>query len=433
MLYKLKLVLFINEKSKIKNSTSINIEDLIIFQEKLKYIILALNRINTVANGCFEFLNFYYNSSIYCQLEKSFINPIEANSVRISINLILFSIIICYDYSFEIILMNKSYMTLLNVIKLNNNNLIIIYEHILSKISKESKNNIWVKKLSNIINSYKKREFLNINKLSKIATLNYNTNIIFQNLLIILRNFKTFRNEYVLNFINNIINKSYVEINLFFRDYILRINNLNGSILASVYLKSGNNKNFIPIPNPYIRTKSSKNFSLVLDLDETLVHFKEKLSNEGNGILCIRPGIPEFFEKVGKYYELIIFTTATQEYADILIDAIEADKIYFEHRFYRNHAIIINNDFVKDLTRIGRPLDKIIIIDNMPQNFSLQKENGIMIKPFWGEDIYDTALFELIPILINIAKDGGDVRKGLIKYKDDIFKKVSSTISKEIL
>ena len=111
--------------------------------------------------------------------------------------------------------------------------------------------------------------------------------------------------------------------------------------------------------------------------------------------------------------------------------AIEADKIYFEHRFYRNHAIIINNDFVKDLTRIGRPLDKIIIIDNMPQNFRLQKENGIMIKPFWGEDKYDTALFDLIPILINIAKDGGDVRKGLIKYKDDIFKTVSLNISKE--
>ena len=69
----------------------------------------------------------------------------------------------------------------------------------------------------------------------------------------------------------------------------------------------------------------------------------------------------------------------------------------------------------------------------MPQNFRLQKENGIMIKPFWGEDKYDTALIDLIPILINIAKDGGDVRKGLIKYKEDILKKVSSTISKEIL
>ena len=332
-------------------------------------------------------LNFYYDSSVYCQLEKSFINPIEANSVRISINFILFSVIICYDYSFEINLMNKTYMTLLNVIKLNYNNLIIMYEHILSKISKESKNNIQVKKLSNIINSYKKKESLKINNLSKIGKLNYNTNIIFQNLLIILRNFKIFRNEYVLNFFNNIINKSYAEVNLFFREYILRINNLSGSILASVYLKLGNNKNFISITNPYIRTKSSKNFSLVLDLDETLFHFKEKLDKEGNGILCIRLGIPEFFEKAGKYYELIIFNTATYEYADILIDAIEADKIYFEQRFYRNHAIIINNDFVKDLTRIGRPLDKIIIIDNMPQNFSLQKENGIMIKPFQGEDI----------------------------------------------
>ena len=416
-----------------KNSTSINIEDLIMLQEKLKCIIISLNKINTMENECFEFLNFYYNSSIYCQLEKSFINPLEANSVRISINFILFSIIICYDYSFEINLMNKTHKTLLNVVKLNYKNLIIIYEHIMSKISIESKNNIWVQKLSNIINSYKKIEYLKINNLSKIGTLNYNTNIIFQNLLLILQNFKTFRNEYILNFFNNIIYKSYTDINLFFREFILRINNLNGSILASVYLKSGKNKNFIPIPNPYIRTKNNKNFSLVLDLDETLVHFKEKLSNEGNGILRIRPGIPEFFEKVGKYYELIIFTTATQDYADILIDAIEADKIYFEHRFYRNHAIIINNDFVKDLTRIGRPLDKIIIIDNMPQNFRLQKENGIMINPFWGEDIYDTALFDLIPILINIAKEGGDVRKGLIKYKDDIFKKVSSTLSKEIL
>ena len=31
----------------------------------------------------------------------------------------------------------------------------------------------------------------------------------------------------------------------------------------------------------------------------------------------------------------------------------------------------------------------------MPQNFRLQKENGIMIKAFWGEDVYDIALFEL--------------------------------------
>ena len=417
----------------ISQSPSINIEDLIILQEKLKYIILALNKKHTVSNECFEFFNFYYNSSIYCQLEKSFTNPLESNNVRISINCTLISIIICYEYSFEKEIIGKINMALLTIIKLNYKNLIIIYDHILNKISKESKNNIWVKKLSNIINSYNKKELIKLSNISKISLINYNANVIFQNLILILRNYSTYRSGYILRFILNISSLSYSQINMFFLEYIFRTNNIKGSILASQLIRFGKNKKFVPIPNPYVRTKNNKNFSLVLDLDETLVHFKEKKNSEGNGILQIRPGVNEFLEEVGKFYELIIFTTATQDYADTLIDAIEEDKIYFEHRFYRNHAIIINNDFVKDLKRIGRPLDKIIIIDNMPQNFRLQKENGIMIKAFWGEDKYDTALYDLIPILVNIAKDGGDIRKGLVKYKEDILKKISSSISKDVL
>ena len=90
----------------------------------------------------------------------------------------------------------------------------------------------------------------------------------------------------------------------------------------------------------------------------------------------------------------------------------------------------MGNDFIKDLTRVGRPLDKIIIVDNMPQNFRLQKENGINIKAFWGEDVNDNALEELGKILVNIARDGGDVRIGLEKYRDEIVKKVTSNISR---
>ena len=85
------------------------------------------------------------------------------------------------------------------------------------------------------------------------------------------------------------------------------------------------------------------------------------------------------------------------------------------------------------IKRIGRPLDKIIIVDNMPQNFRLQKENGIIIKAFWGEDNFDTALIDLYPILVNIAKEGGDVRKSLVKYRDEIVEKVTSNISKHNL
>ena len=91
---------------------------------------------------------------------------------------------------------------------------------------------------------------------------------------------------------------------------------------------------------------------------------------------------------------------------------------------------IVGKDFVKDLNKIGRSLDRIIIVDNMPQNFSLHKENAIYIKSFWGVENEDKALIDLIPILISIAKSGRDVRKELVKYKEKIITKISSNIYK---
>ena len=77
--------------------------------------------------------------------------------------------------------------------------------------------------------------------------------------------------------------------------------------------------------------------------------------------------------------------------------------------------------FCKDLTRKNQ-LIKIIIVDNFPQNFKLQKENEINIKQFWGEDTFYTTLIDLMPILVNFAKEGGDVKDGLNKFRYEIFK-----------
>lgn len=70
----------------------------------------------------------------------------------------------------------------------------------------------------------------------------------------------------------------------------------------------------------------------------------------------------------------------------------------------------------------------------MPQNFKLQKENGIFIKGFYGEDADDNALIDLIPILTNIVegddKDSIDLRKELKKYRNIIFERISSNVEK---
>ena len=417
-----------------EKNTSINIEDLLVLEEKFKEIIIGLNRNRAMHNECFEFWNYYFNCSLYGQLEKLFKDQNDSTNVKISINHILISVMICYDFSFEIDILNGEFSILEDILNLNHRNLMIIYEHILSKISSESKTNIWVLKLYNLINSFNRIKdnnnyyLLKGRQISLVEKIVYNTNIIVQNIRVLLKNYKTKRTEYLTSIFKKINEKSYEEINTYFRDNILRVDNLSGSVLASVFLKE--NEYFQTEPAPYIKTKNRKPYSLILDLDETLVHFKINNEDENEGVLQIRPGVIPFLEQVGKYYELIVFTAATQDYGDLLIDAIEENNLYFEHRFYRQHTVIIGNDFVKDLNRVGRPLDKIIIVDNMPQNFRLQKENGINIKAFWGEDADDNALEELGIILINIAKEGGDVRIGLEKYKDEIVRKVTSNISK---
>ena len=229
-----------------------------------------------------------------------------------------------------------------------------------------------------------------------------------------------------MSLMKKITQKNYEDINDFFREYILKVENLESSIVASILLRT--EPNFISHRPPYLQTPRAKPYTLILDLNETLVSFQQ--TNFSQGILRLRPFLIEFLEEVSYYYELIIFTASTEYFAKPIINAIEENRKYFDFIFYRECCIIIGNDFVKDLTRIGRPLDKIVIVDNMPQNFRLQKENGINIKPFWGEDIYDAALINLTPILINIAEEGGDIRQGLAKYRDEIVEKVTSNIYK---
>ena len=67
-------------------------------------------------------------------------------------------------------------------------------------------------------------------------------------------------------------------------------------------------------------------------------------------------------------------------------------KKYIDHRLYREHCIVRNNEFIKDISRIGRNIEKMIIVDNLPLCFMLQKENGINIRSYWEEDKNDVVL-----------------------------------------
>jgi Dullard-like phosphatase family protein len=377
-------------------------------------------------NQCFDFWNYFFNCSLYERIEKIFKTDKNIEIAKLSINLELITVMICYEFSFDIGVLNKSNLLLLEILELSHRNLIIICENILMKIIPENQKNIWALKLNNLVNNSKKFISNNISNLSHIEQIIMNSTKLSQKLQNIFSIFGTEYSPLIYSLYKKIHQKSYSEINDFFIEYILKIENKESSILAPVLLSS--NPNFISFRPPYIHTERIKPYTLILDLNDTIVNFQQ--TNNSQGILRLRPFLIEFLEEISHYYELILFTTSTEYFSKPIINAIEENKKYFDFVFYREYAIIVGNDFVKDLTRIGRSLDSTIIIDNMPQNFRLQKENGIHIKPFFAQDPNDNTLIELMNILIIIAKSGVDVREELAKYRNDIVQKVTSNISK---
>ena len=418
-----------NKKNKIFNL--FKIEDLLVIEEKLNVIVECLQNNKEICKQSFDLWNFYFNSSIFNKIEKIFEFEDDINIVKLCINCLLISIIVCYEYSLGEDIFIETNFKLLEIMELNYNNLMGLFRQIINFINDndKEKDNIWVKKVFNIFENYTKKEDFFVNNgnillsLEQIINNNDKINLKIHNLL---NYYQTENNTLLLNYFLQLKTKKYEDLNIFFQKNILQIENEEGSLIASLYLR--NNSPFTSLPPPYIKTTNKKKYSLVLDLDETLVNFKIKNGKEG--YVRLRPFLFGFLEEVSQFYELIIFSSASEAYANSVIEAIEHDKKYFDYVFYRQHTIIVGNDFVKDLTRIGRPLNSIIIIDNMPQNFRFQKENGICIKPFWGQDSNDKTLYNLMPILIDIAKIGGDVRVSLNKYREEIVGKISSNILK---
>ena len=140
-----------------------------------------------------------------------------------------------------------------------------------------------------------------------------------------------------------------------------------------------NQKEEKKIPDIYLPPNATGNKTLVLDLDETLVHsqfgpfnvpsdvvIKIEIENEIHDIhVLVRPGVQEFLEKISKKYEIVIFTASISKYAEPLLDILDKKKLC-SFRLFREHCTLINSSFVKDLKKLGRDLKDVVILDNSP-------------------------------------------------------------------
>lgn len=128
-----------------------------------------------------------------------------------------------------------------------------------------------------------------------------------------------------------------------------------------------------------------------------------------------RPFLQEFLEALSHHYEIGIFTASLREYAEQVIKEIDPNKMV-RWTLYRDSCSIHEGLTIKDLERIPRPVERMLIVDDKETAFSLHPSNGILCRPFLGNRM-DTELARLRKTLVRISQSKGDIRKELRQVK----------------
>ncbi|KAJ8274035.1 hypothetical protein COCON_G00086600 [Conger conger] len=185
-----------------------------------------------------------------------------------------------------------------------------------------------------------------------------------------------------------------------------------------------------------IKTRSTPQATLVLDLDGTLVF--STLSHLDNAeytfhtyfqshkykvYVVLRPHLRTFLQRMSKMFEMFVYTSAKREYAEKIVDLLDPQKNLFRHRLYQEDCLCIQGHYVKDLGLLQRDLSKTVVLDNAPHTFPYHVMNMIPIRS-WAGEADDRELLKLTPYLERLS-DTGDFRQVLKRRADHLHRLLS--------
>ena len=99
----------------------------------------------------------------------------------------------------------------------------------------------------------------------------------------------------------------------------------------------------------------------------------------------VRPFAVEALEELSKHFEIIVFTASHSCYANVVLDHLDPQNKYIQHRLFRENCVTTEEGlYIKDLRIFAnRNLKDLVIVDNAMYSFGYQMENGIPIVPFY--------------------------------------------------
>ncbi|KAJ4881959.1 Mitochondrial import inner membrane translocase subunit TIM50 [Raphanus sativus] len=155
-------------------------------------------------------------------------------------------------------------------------------------------------------------------------------------------------------------------------------------------------------------------YTLVLDLNETLLYTDWK--RERGWRTFKRPGVDDFLEHLGKFYEIVVYSDQMDMYVYPVCEKLDPNG-YIRYKLARGATKYENGKHYRDLSKLNRDPKRILYVSGNAFDTSLQPENCVPIKPYKLESD-DTALVDLIPFLEYVARNGpADIRPVLASYE----------------
>lgn len=182
----------------------------------------------------------------------------------------------------------------------------------------------------------------------------------------------------------------------------------------------------------FLPPQQAAKLTVVLDLDETLIHSVPQPLVRGDAYRYDdwfdfdlfdskfrshrRPHVDRFLKEVASKYEIVLFTASIREYGEKIISVLDPKKELISYALFREHCTYVDpTTYTKNLEVLGRPMNRIVLIDNNPTVFE-QKENALWIPSFYDQKD-DDVLLVLLKVL-DVLGAAPDVRSVLSAVKE---------------
>ena len=459
-----------NNNIKIPNNkpTDLSVLEKVKFLElQLKLIITKITKYQNCEKECSEFILFYLEHNYFNEKIEVIQNSKNKEDIKNYTKMEIIFLFICYD-----ILcgkkFNKACIILKSIFSLLYDNFIVLLVLILKNNRNEDK--IFLRNFNKIIDEYeknKKSDIKNIDENKVVEIIGNNTNEIINYYKMLIDSlYKKYYNENdysvkfpeciknieiektKLNKIKNVMssffyeaykkagNYDFIEYKYFFYLFLSHKNDkpTNAKRKTSRKLRSNKSKDKnIAKSNILPEIKENYKYSLILDLDETLIYLQNKDSLKVDiSSIVLRPNLHEFLHEMKSIYELIIFSENSKEYVEPIIDLIQKKENYFDYIICKPFITYDSRgNEIKDLSLLGRDLKNVIVVDNIKQYYK-NKENLICIKSFFGDINNDKRTLKLLGnILKEIKTDSessGDIRTSISQLKYKLYPKVINSL-----